>query len=209
MASQLVYLFDPETGIYTNYYVAQESPLEPGVFIEPVYSTPLVPLPAVQGKVPVFAGGAWSLVVDYRGQTWYDQTTGDPVQITAIGQPAANLAATPLPPPPPTPTVAPPPPTAAQLLAQEIAAGEAAAQTLLNTGARSWGYDSLLSAASYVTSQVPQFAADAKALIAWRDALWPAAYAIETAVQAGTQTMPATAAAFVALLPQLPARPTA
>jgi len=89
----------------------------------------------------------------------------------------------------------------------EIAAGyEAFGQTTLDALAKSWGYDSLLSAASYAASSVTQYAADAKALIAWRDAFWQAAFALEAAVKAGTKPMPATAADFVALMPAAPTR---
>lgn len=89
----------------------------------------------------------------------------------------------------------------------EIAAEyEAFGQTTLDALAKSWGYDSLLSAASYASSSVTQYAADAKALIAWRDAFWQAAFTLEADVKAGTKPMPATAADFVALMPAAPTR---
>lgn len=97
-----------------------------------------------------------------------------------------------------------PAPTQAQL----IALGEAAAQAALDAHAQSWGYDSLASAASYVSSGVAQYAAEAKALIAWRDEVWQAAFTLQEKVKAGTATMPASAQAFVATLPAAPARPS-
>lgn len=98
--------------------------------------------------------------------------------------------------------------TAAQQ-AELIAQYEYAAQETLDSVAQSWGYDSLLSAASYVNSTVAQYKADAAALLAWRDTFWQSAYTLEASVTAGTQSLPATASAFIALLPPSPTRPTA
>jgi len=104
---------------------------------------------------------------------------------------------------PPAPVLTP-----AQIQANTIASYEAAAQSQLDSVAQSWGYDSVVSAASYASSTVAQYKADALSLIAWRDAVWQKAYEIESAVKAGAQTMPETPADFVALLPAPPARPT-
>lgn len=85
---------------------------------------------------------------------------------------------------------------------------EQAAQSLLDSTAKAWGYDSIISAASYTSSGVAQYKADAAALIAWRDALWQEAYSIDVSTKNG-QTAPATTADFLAMLPAAPARPTA
>jgi hypothetical protein len=47
-----------------------------------------------------------------------------------------------------------------------------AIQAALDAGAQQWNYDSIVSAASYATSTNKQYAADATALIGWRDASW-------------------------------------
>jgi len=80
-------------------------------------------------------------------------------------------------------------------------------QAALDAQAVAWNYESILSAASYANSTVPQFQHEAAALIAWRDQVWQACYTAEAAIQAGTQPMPASPAAFVATLPAAPARP--
>lgn len=98
----------------------------------------------------------------------------------------------------------PPAPTQAQQLAQYTAGAQAA----IDAGAQSWGYDSILSAASYAASTNAQFKAEAAALIGWRDEVWMWAQAQESAIKAGTVTLPATVAAFVAGMPALPMRPT-
>jgi len=91
--------------------------------------------------------------------------------------------------------------------AQVIASYTAAVQSHLDDVAVSWNYLSILSAASYAASTVPQFQAEALALIAWRDAVWLDCYTKQAAIQAGTQPIPASPAAFVATLPTAPARP--
>lgn len=96
-----------------------------------------------------------------------------------------------------------PPPTQAQIIAQYTGAGQAHLDAL----AQSWGYDSLLSAASYATSSVPQYVAEAKALIGWRDAFWQAANALLNSVTAGTKTAPVSFDTFLVSMPTAPARP--
>lgn len=80
---------------------------------------------------------------------------------------------------------------------------ELIAQENLDAIAQSWGYSSIVSAASYANSTNAQFKAEAEALIAWRDTYWTQAYTIEAG------TLPATAEAFVAELPAAPIKPTA
>jgi len=101
------YQYD-SNGAYTGPCEAQLSPLDaPGTYLAPTLSTDVAPPSYAVNQIPVFAG-AWTIDADYRGATWYDQTTGAAVEITAIGQPASNLAAT------------PPPPTLAQAQASQI-----------------------------------------------------------------------------------------
>lgn len=64
---KIVYLFDEITREYKGEYEAQRSPLEPDVYIEPVHSTSLQPLPFEQGKYNYFDGSQWTLKDDTRG----------------------------------------------------------------------------------------------------------------------------------------------
>lgn len=73
-------------------------------------------------------------------------------------------------------------------------------QNMLDAFAKTRGYDSIISAASYASSAVPQFAAEAATCVAVRDAMWGACYAIMSAVQAGTRPLP-TIEAVIAELP--------
>lgn len=77
----------------------------------------------------------------------------------------------------------------------------ALAQVQLDEIAQEWGYSSIVSAVSYANSTNAQFKADAEALIAWRDNLWQEAYTIEKGA------LPATADAFLAMLPSAPEKP--
>jgi hypothetical protein len=140
------------------------------------------------------AAGSWpkdgvAVSDDEHATLMAAQSAGKLIQTDATGTPVA---------------VDRPGPTADQIRTQY----ETAAQSLLDSTAKAWGYDSVISAASYTTSGVAQYKADAQALIEWRDALWQAAYGVEVSVRGGT-AMPATAADFLAMLPAPPARPTA
>ena len=112
------------------------------------------------------------------------QSKGQIIQADANGNPEA---------------VSPPAPTQAQI----IASYESAAQNNLDTIAQSWGYNSIVSAISYLNSTNAQYKAEATALNEWRDAYWAEAYILEA------ETLPSTAAEFVAALPAAPSKPTA
>jgi len=75
------------------------------------------------------------------------------------------------------------------------------AQIQLEKVAQEWGYNSIVSAASYVNSTNTQFKAEAEALIEWRDKVWAETYTIKA------ENLPATADAFFALLPKAPIKP--
>lgn len=77
-----------------------------------------------------------------------------------------------------------------------------AAQNLLDTTAKTQGYDGILSLASYATSTNPTFKAQAEAGIAWRDAVWTEGYSILAQVEAGLLAQP-TVESFLAMLPQM------
>lgn len=94
---------------------------------------------------------------------------------------------------------APPAPSAEQVAASY----ETALQSALDTGAQAWGYDNIVSAASYAASTVAQFKAEAAALIGWRDASW--IYAKSVTLSAP----PASVAVFLAAAPAAPTRPKA
>lgn len=105
MNSKTVYLFDEKNGAYIGTYEAQASPMEPEVkdangnviqeqaYIAPIYSTPIAPPKFGANEIPVFHRelNAWRIDLDFRGKVWFNKTTGEPVEISQIGQPDASL----------------------------------------------------------------------------------------------------------------------
>lgn len=88
---------------------------------------------------------------------------------------------------------APPPPT--------ISDFAAAVQSHIDDAARSRGYNDSVSLASYVNSILPQWAAEASAFVAWRDAVWIYAHTELSKVQGGLREVPTVAE----LIEELPA----
>lgn len=58
----MIYNYHPISGEYIGESEADESPLEPGVFLIPAFATTIEPPPAVEGKKRVFSNETWSLV---------------------------------------------------------------------------------------------------------------------------------------------------
>lgn len=82
-----VHHYDPATGEYIDTRPPRESPRDPGSFLIPANATTIAPPEAEAGKTRVFADGAWSLVADHRGETWW-QARGQPVTVSDLGDPA-------------------------------------------------------------------------------------------------------------------------
>jgi len=132
--SKIVYLFDEITGELLGDYLAQESPLEPGMYIAPELSTDIAPLPFKEGFAVCFKNGQWEYVQETRGD-WFN-AAGELINITQLNALVA-----------PELTRLPPPPTIAKLKAlkqqsinaefeqsiQQITAGYPASET------SSWG----------------------------------------------------------------------
>jgi len=82
-----------------------------------------------------------------------------------------------------------------------IAEYEKKTTAYLDDVSRSWKYDSMSDAITYLTSTNPQFKSEAEVLNEWRDKSWAQAYTIEAGV------LPATAEEFISLLPAIPQKP--
>ena len=93
--------------------------------------------------------------------------------------------------------IKPPPPTPTQAQLVDAVQGR------LDKAAKTRHYDSALSCASYAASANATFAAEAAAMIAWRDSVWAYCYTQLAAVQSSARPAPATVAAFLAELPPL------
>jgi hypothetical protein len=78
-----------------------------------------------------------------------------------------------------------------------------AVQSRLDTFAQTRNYDSILSACTYASSTVAQFASEGQQCVNVRDATWGKLYQIMQEVEAGTRPMPAGYADIESELPEL------
>jgi hypothetical protein len=78
-----VYLYDAVTGFTLGEWQAQESPLEEGVFITPVYSTDKEP-PAEDKKIAKFDKEKWGLLPNLKGERYW-LVDGTEQEITEAG----------------------------------------------------------------------------------------------------------------------------
>ena len=180
MTSKTVYIYDASTGEFRGDYQAQESPLEPGAYIEPTDSTETQPPSAAANEVAVYAGGSWSLQPDYRGQTIYNQATGASEEVAAIGPIPSGFGLS-------APTL---PPTAADI--------SNAVQLALDEKAQAKLYQDCATCISYLNSSNTTWSGDAKAMNTWRDEVW--AYAFQ---QSAISPLPSIAS-VIAGLPTAP-----
>jgi hypothetical protein len=199
--TKLIYNYHPLSGVFLCATIADESPLEPGVFVVPAFATEIATPAVDEGQVAVFQDGVWLVKRDTRGE-WFD-ANHERVLIDTI---AANVDA--------LTRDAPPSPAhdleqgvwiLNQARATSLAMSEftSAIQKRLDDFARTRNYDSILSACTYATSAVSKFKAEGQACVNLRDVTWAAAYDILGKVQAGKRTMPATLADIEADLPTL------
>lgn len=100
-----LYHYDRDTGEYRGSSIARESPLEPGVLMVPANATTSAPPSPGPKQAAVWQGGAWSLVADHRGETWWLSHAASYV-VQDLGTPAGSET-----------QPAPPPPTAEELAA--------------------------------------------------------------------------------------------
>lgn len=66
-----IFHFHPVTGEFLGIGIADQSPLEPGVFLIPAFATELQQPEASSNQIPVFNGTGWELLSDYRGSEYW------------------------------------------------------------------------------------------------------------------------------------------
>ncbi len=96
-------------------------------------------------------------------------------------------------------TIRTPDDIAADARAEAERAIAAAIDARIEAQARALGYNSAAHIAGYVNSTVPQWAAEAQAFVAWRDAVWLAAFEQRSAFAKDPATAPPEA--LIATLP--------
>ena len=85
-----IWNYNRYTGELINQSEADESPLEPGVFLIPAHATTIAPPEPIEGKAIVFVNEEWTFEEDHRGETWW-YANGDPIVITTLGKPIDDL----------------------------------------------------------------------------------------------------------------------
>ncbi|MEW5713918.1 hypothetical protein AB1462_16350 [Pseudomonas sp. SB113] len=84
MSSKTVYQTD-HMGLYVGPANAQESPLEPGVFLIPGGCVEVAPPDAPEGKIQSWNGRRWQLLDYFNGLIVYNTNTGEPLTLTGAG----------------------------------------------------------------------------------------------------------------------------
>jgi hypothetical protein len=73
-----IYNYHLEYKTYTGSSLADESPLEPGVFLIPAYATQLKPPSFSENQIPVFNGTSWEIIENCCG-TYYSTTSKEKI----------------------------------------------------------------------------------------------------------------------------------
>jgi hypothetical protein len=74
-----IHHYHPEYKIYLGSSDADESPLEPGVFLIPAHATEIEPPTCIECKIQVFNGSFWD-IIDNCGGTYYSTQTQQEIQ---------------------------------------------------------------------------------------------------------------------------------
>lgn len=80
-----IYNYDPETNQYNFSSVADESPLEPGVYLIPAYATEIAPPTAGENEAPFWTGSAWeiksTLVSEPAAKVWEEDEVWETIRM--------------------------------------------------------------------------------------------------------------------------------
>ena len=162
-----IYTYDRVTGEYIGQGSADPSPAEPGKYLFPAFSTEIEPPAAKAGFARCFVNGAWTYVEDHRGTTIYETSTATETTVTELGPiPVGYTDLVPC----SDPIWTGPEWTVDVMKLKARATNEV--QAILDSKARELGFDSIHTAAVWMTSKNPARKARADALVAWGDAVW-------------------------------------
>ena len=87
-----IYNYDSKSGEYICESTADESPLEPSVYLIPAHATVEVPPQAGTGQVARYQDNGWHVVDDVRGDWW--QYDGTHVPITDLDADVSGMTST-------------------------------------------------------------------------------------------------------------------
>lgn len=182
-----VYLYDLFTGELNGTYKAQESPLEPGVFITPSASTDLAPPDVLESHARCFIGGSWQQVPDVRG-IWY-KPSGEAIIIESLLEELDPTYTREAPEPPP------------KTLAQQFEEVRFALQSAIDEKARALSFSGGNALMLYASFTNP-FTSIALPFAEWESSVWAEAGAYKEQVIAGTSPI-VTPEEAVAMMPEL------
>ena len=90
-----IYNYNQVTFEYTSDSVADESPLEPGIYLIPAFSTSIEPPGMSSNEVAIFDDikQSWSVISDYRQVDLWSKTTAQKI-MAVLGETPADINAT-------------------------------------------------------------------------------------------------------------------
>lgn len=94
---QTIYNYHPQSGALLGESIADESPLEPGEFLLPAFSTDIRPPETSAREIAVFEDGQWSVKADWRDVPLFSTLDGTEVTISDIGLMPVEMGATDVP----------------------------------------------------------------------------------------------------------------
>jgi hypothetical protein len=92
-----IYNYTAITNEFISETIAEESPLDPGVFLIPANATEIEPPTVAQYEIAVFTDGVWIVKDDWRGVELYSTVDGTPIIINEIGIAPTNHTTIPRP----------------------------------------------------------------------------------------------------------------
>lgn len=93
----VVYCYHPATGEFIGVTSADESPLEPGVFLLPANATFDAPPATPANEKAVFLAGVWSKTQDYRGTSYWLNGVETTIESLGVGPPIGSTPNKPAP----------------------------------------------------------------------------------------------------------------
>lgn len=84
-----IYNYHPDHKTYLGSSLADESPLEPGVFLIPAHATELEPPTCSSCEIPVFDGISWNIIDNHSG-IYYSIPSGQKIEHNNPLEPPEN-----------------------------------------------------------------------------------------------------------------------
>jgi len=186
-----IYNYDTITTEYVGTSTADESPLEPGIFLIPANATEIQAPTTEVGESALFDGSNWNVVEDNRGTVYWEGLGNTAVQSTMSDFGALPDGA----------VTTQPEPTEEERVATKVDEITKDVQSHLDTTAQTSGYDNIMSACSYA-SVVNPYQSEGEQFLVWRADVWTTATTLLNDWEAGG-TEPTDSAEVVAALPIL------